>query len=254
MPECHGGSDIKHAFLTRLDRLLLSRCFDTVVAVSDDIRREFINAYGFPEKKVVAIRNGISIPEVGHSLKRPDFVIGSSGRLFPVKDYPLMMAVAGIARDMGMNARFELAGDGIEKDKLLDRINQYGLGEFFLLRGFLNDIFSFYQGLDLYINTSVHEGIPLSILEAMAHGLPIIAPRVGGLPEIITDGVEGFLISGRRPEDFAEKCRVLFEDVDLRQKMGAAGRLKIIRDFSLEKMASDYFNLYRQTIASEKAH
>jgi glycosyltransferase involved in cell wall biosynthesis len=113
----------------------------------------------------------------------------------------------------------------------------------FKLRGHIEDMPSFYSGIDVYINTSVHEGIPMSILEAMANGVPVIAPRVGGIAEIIDDEIEGFLITTRNPEDFAERCLRL-KDPELRRRMGAAARKKIERHFSAEKMASDYLKLY----------
>ena len=63
-----------------------------------------------------------------------------------------------------------------------------------------------YKGLDVYLNTSFHEGIPISVLEAMAYRIPVIAPKVGGLMEVLEDGVQGYLTEGRNPKDFAERC------------------------------------------------
>ena len=108
----------------------------------------------------------------------------------------------------------------------------------------LEDISAFYHGLDLYLNTSVHEGIPLSILEAMAHGLPVIAPKVGGLREVIDDGGQGYLLEGRDPKVFAEKCLLLFEDKALRQRMSQAARQKVMLEFSMARMSQQYNQLY----------
>jgi L-malate glycosyltransferase len=114
---------------------------------------------------------------------------------------------------------------------------------------------SFYQGLDVYLNTSVHEGIPMTILEALSHGLPVIAPAVGGIVEIIDDGKEGFLIDSRNPHEFAEKCLLLKENRELREKMSRAAREKAEQTFSAKNMAERYYQLYRresQTILSTK--
>jgi glycosyltransferase involved in cell wall biosynthesis len=106
----------------------------------------------------------------------------------------------------------------------------------------------FYAGIDIYLNTSLHEGIPMSVLEAMAHGLPVVAPAVGGIVEIIEDGVEGFLVEGRSPQAFAKKC-ILLQDGELRLKMGRAARARVEKAFSAQAMAQEYYRLYRELAA-----
>jgi glycosyltransferase involved in cell wall biosynthesis len=223
----------------------LSRYFRKVVAVSGNIQSYFVNDLGFCAERVALIHNGIEMPPTICS-KTADgpFVIGSSGRLFPVKDYPLMVRIAqelALQREIS----FVLAGDGPERVALEKAIDECGVAVRFALKGHLEDMDAFYRGLDLYLNTSVHEGIPMTILEAMARGLPVIAPQVGGIGEIIEDGVEGFLVSNRDPKAFAEKC-LLLQDVELRQRMGQAARAKVERDFSAEHMARKYYQLYRE--------
>jgi glycosyltransferase involved in cell wall biosynthesis len=191
------------------------------------------------------IHNGITIPENVSTKKiRNTSVIGSSGRFFRVKDYPLMVEVAKEVLKRTNCIRFELAGDGPELRTVQTMIQTYGLEERVLLRGFVKDMGAFYQGLDLYLNTSVHEGIPISVLEAMAYRLPIIAPKVGGLSEIIEDGMDGYLVENRSPKAFAEKCLQLFDDRNLREQMAIAAREKVIKEFSVEQMARRYYHLY----------
>jgi len=137
-----------------------------------------------------------------------------------------------------------LAGEGPERVELQVLIQQYGLNETFVLQGHLEDMQSFYRSLDLYLNTSVHEGIPMSILEAMAYGLPVIAPNVGGISEIVSDGEDGYLVDTRDPRAFAEKCFLLYKNRQLRQRMAGAAREKIVRSFSVENMAAQYHELY----------
>ncbi len=224
---------------------VLSRYYMKVVAVSGDIQKYFINDLGFCTERVAVIHNGIEIPPTVHTKAAGGpFVIGSSGRLFPIKDYPLMIR---IAQEMapGSEIFFALAGDGPEMGALEEAIDECGLAGRFFLKGHLEDMDSFYRGLDLYLNTSVHEGIPMTILEAMTHGLPVVAPMVGGIGEIIDDGVEGFLIPNREPKAFAEKC-LLLQDPELRHRMGRAARVKVERVFSAEQMARKYYQLYRE--------
>ena len=239
-PVSWGGS-----LISKANFFVLSRYFRKVVAVSGNIRTFFVNDLGFYTERVALIHNGIEIPPTVCS-KAADgrFVIGSSGRLFPVKDYPLMVR---IAQELAPKREicFVLAGDGPERVALEKAIDECGLAGRFALKGHLEDMDSFYRGLDIYLNTSVHEGIPMAILEGMARGLPVIAPQVGGVGDIIEDGVEGFLVSNRDPKAFAEKCLRL-QNAELRQRMGQAARAKVERGFSAEHMARKYYQLYRE--------
>jgi glycosyltransferase involved in cell wall biosynthesis len=247
MPEMfEGNGNLKPRLISRLNFFLLSQSFRNVVTVSQDMQKTFIQHYGFKESKVAVIHNGIEIDNTSQGARRRgDFVIGSSGRFFPVKDYPLMVEIARMVMEKVNNICFELAGDGPERAKIQRLVKKYGLEEKFILRGFVDDIFHFYQGLDLYLCTSLHEGIPMSVLEAMGHGLPVIAPKVGGLEEILEDGVQGYLVEGRNPIDYAEKCIKIFQNGDMRDKMRMAGRDKVAKDFSIDQMAQKYYQLYR---------
>jgi glycosyltransferase involved in cell wall biosynthesis len=248
MPEKgHGKFDRYAMFVSWINRYLLARRFDFFVGVSKDIRERFVDDHSFRPERSRMIHNGIALPEIGARKQALQLVIGSAGRLFAVKDYPLLVAAAQIAVSRNSNFRFELAGEGPERNSLEQLIVKKGIAGAFKLRGQLEDMRSFYAGIDVYINTSVHEGIPMSILEAMANGVPVIAPRVGGIMEIIDNEIDGFLISTRNPEDFAERCLRL-QDPELRRRMGAAARKKIERHFSAEKMARDYLKLYHELV------
>jgi len=237
-------------FVSKANFYLLARYFTRTAAVSADVRNFLVEHHAFREDSVEAIHNGIEIPDAALSkAKTGTFVIGSSGRLFPVKDYPLMVEVArSIASTNAQDVCFELAGEGPERPVLESMVQRYSLQERFILKGHQDDMDTFYRGIDLYLNTSVHEGIPMTILEALARGIPIIAPAVGGINEIITNGVEGFLIDSRNPDAFAEKCLLLRENKELREKMSRAARSRVESVFSAEKMAEKYYRLYRSTV------
>ena len=240
---------IKDMLLIRYNNYLLSRHFQCIVVVSEDMRNMFLNNYGFKSGKVFLIHNGTEIPLNDSSEKnRNIFVIGSAGRFFPIKDYPLMVEIAKEVLLQTDKVRFELAGEGPEKNTILSLISEYGIEKAFSLPGFIDNMQTFYRGLDLYINTSIHEGIPMSILEAMAHGLPVVAPNTGGIKEIVQNGIEGYLVEGRNPKMFAEKCIQLGRDKILSRTMGRASREKIMNDFSLNKMATNYCDLYLRVL------
>lgn len=251
MPEVYvGGESLKHRFARKLNFVLLSKCFHDVVAVSRDIRKAFVNQYNFPQHKVKMIHNGIETPVNALTRKEKDtYVIGSSGRFFPVKDYPLMVEVAREVLKETNSVRFELAGDGPDKARIQELIRKYEMEKSFHLLGFVNQIATFYQGLDLYLNTSFHEGIPISVLEAMANQLPVIAAKVGGLDEIVEDGKNGCLIGNRDPKAYAKKCLKLIRNGALRGQMGFAAREKVIKEFSVDRMANQYYELYSSVTA-----
>ena len=254
IPEYYGNNvNMKHLFLNRINFFILSRYFRKVTAVSENIRSVLITRYGFPREKLAVVHNGVNtIREYPPKTQEDLFVIGTSGRLFPVKDYPFLIEIAREIRNSTDEIRFELAGDGPERRKIEELVETYGLGDRFLLRGTIEDMNGFYKGLDLYINTSLHEGIPMSVLEAMAHGLAVVAPDVGGFREIIHDGLSGYLVERRDPKVFAAKCLELCRNRKARLEMATEARKKVAREFSFERMARDYYRLYLEV--ADRSH
>jgi len=236
---------LQNVALSKYNLYIMSKYFKRVIAVSEDIKNNFIQNYGFKIDNVLLIHNGTNVPDIS-SFNKDDniYVIGSAGRLFKVKDYPLMVEIAREISQKTDKIKFVLAGDGPERETILDMVKKYKIEKTFILTGFIDNMNNFYNDLDLYINTSLHEGLPMSILEAMSHGLPVVAPRSGGIPEILKNGLHGFLVDARNPKMFAEKCLQLYWDRALSRRMGDASREKIIDEFSLEKMAEKYYNLY----------
>jgi len=250
MPELYDGSPgLLDRLKSRVNYRLLATRFDRTVAVSSDIKESLTQHYGFQEKRLETIRNGIIVPEArDRSREKRGFVIGSAGRFFPVKDYPFMVEVAKEVNAKTDKIRFELAGEGPMLGDIQGLIKKHGLEGRFMLRGFIHDLSTFYEGLDVYLNTSLHEGIPMSVLEAMAHGVPPVVPRVGGLEEILTDGVDGYLVNARNPREFAERCISLYRNETLLRNMARAAREKIIGQFSIERMVNAYLDMYTRTI------
>jgi glycosyltransferase involved in cell wall biosynthesis len=242
---------MKWKLASRANRYVLSRKFERVVAVSEDMRDAMTRTFRLRGSNVVVIHNGTEVRKrVVTGRERQPFVIGSAGRLFPVKDFPLFVEVAAAVHRQSEDIRFELAGEGPELATLLKLIGRHRLGEVFRLKGFVEDMSDFYLGLDLYVNTSLHEGLPMSVLEAMSHGLPVVAPLEGGIREVVGDGVHGFLVGGRDVEQFANKCIALSQDRSLLQRMSAASRERVAREFSLARMAEKYLDLYREVVSA----
>ncbi len=248
MPEViEGGVGLRHRLISETNLFFLRNVFSKVVGVSEDIKNNFVQRYRINENKVSIIHNGVPLPEENDKVfEKESLVIGSAGRFFPVKDYPLMIEIARAVRLKTDKIRFRLAGDGPGLGKLQGLVKKYNLEEFFEFTGHLDNMSDFYQGLDIFLNTSVHEGIPMSILEAMAHKLPVIAPNVGGLSEIVDSGIDGYLIDSRDPSAFAEKCIFLHNNRKFYRNLSQAAREKIITRFSVDHMAEQYYNLYNK--------
>jgi glycosyltransferase involved in cell wall biosynthesis len=244
---------LKWKLMSRANLYILSRYFSRIVAVSEDMRIKLLERYGLPEEKLIVIPNGTVLADRIHTDKENHhFTIGSAGRFFPVKDYPFLVEVAAEVNRYAKDIRFELAGEGPEYSKVTERIQRYGLQDVFRLKGFMENMSEFYNGLDLYINTSIHEGSPMSILEAMSHGLPVVAPKEGGIKEAVTDGVHGFLIEGRDPKRYAQKCLKIYQDRTLGQNMGFASKEKVASKYSIKTMAGKYYELYANVLSQTR--
>lgn len=243
MPEVANSCSFFYKLKQKLNFYVLKIGFDKTIAVSKDIENSLKKIYFFARNKILCIRNGI--PYVKDTSKisfKSTFVIGSSGRLVPVKDFVLMVKVAVILKDYDI--KFVLSGEGPDRKHIEGLIDANGLHGRFQMLGHLDDMDTFYQGIHLFLNTSLHEGIPMTILEAMAHGVPIVAPKVGGIPEIVNDGSEGFLITTREPDDFAEKCFLLYNDPDLWCRMSKSARSQVVENYSSQIMADNYISVY----------
>ena len=251
MPEVAlGRQTLKDRLRTVLFFRLLSCRFDRTVAVSDEMRQKLLSSYTFSSKHLTVIHNGISVLDGNLTEKKRRLVIGSAGRLFPVKGYELLVEIAARVVRESNDADFILAGDGPQRAALEKAIARHGLQRRFKLPGHVEDMVSFYRGLDVYINTSVHEGMPMSILEAMGYGLPVIVPKAGGFPEVVEHGRQGYLVEERSPTAFARYCLRLCRDKKHREKLSARARQRVKTYFSREAMALKYYRLYWELLNS----
>ena len=234
-------------FKRKLDYFVLKHGFAKVIAVSEDIQQNLINKYGFNSTKVEVIHNGIDIPRLKNPRRPEDSVlqVGTVGRMVSVKQYELFLDIADEVTKQLKNVRFSILGDGPLKEQLTRKAKALRLENIVTFEVPRIDPSDFYQSIDLYLNTSLHEGLPLSILEAMACGKPVVAPKVGGLPEIITHAEEGFLVESRSPKDFADWCVKLLRNKELRTIMGQKALNKVTKRFRSGLMADSYHRLYQ---------
>ena len=233
----------------RLNYFVMKSYFTTIVVVSQEMKHWLTSMHQIASAKVCIIRNGVAVPAATHSRKglprATSFHVGTVGRLVPVKDFELFLDVAAEVQKQIGNVRFSILGDGLLKERLLRKVREKNLESSVKILSGRSDPFKYYESLDLFLNTSLHEGIPLSILEAMGCGLPIIAARVGGIPEVIEHGMEGILIEGRSAEIFARSCVEVLQSEDLRKAIGSNARYRFEHEFNRSRMAVTYLERYR---------
>jgi glycosyltransferase involved in cell wall biosynthesis len=252
-PPNETGKRTKARLVAALDYFILKRYFPRIVCVSQEMKESLISQYGLPRENMRVIHNGIAAPPNDLSAAGPDngaFHIGTVGRLVPVKDFDLFLEVAAQLKRSDDRVTFSILGDGPLKEHLMRRAEELAINDsvkFFPAR---SDPFPYYRSLHLFLNTSFHEGIPLTVLEAMACGLPVIAPRVGGIPEVIEDGKQGILVEQRTPADFARSCLEIIRSESLGKAMGSSARERFVNHFSSSRMASSYLDLYRESAAA----
>lgn len=233
---------------------------DRIVCVSEGVRRVVLEREGVAEEKAVVIRNGVSLPaevefpgeaETARSelgIRPEDKVIGMVANLNrPVKGVQyLVEAVPEIVREVP-NARFLILGGGTLKQGLEEQARRLGVSERIIFAGFRSDIPRFYRVMDLSVLTSLSEGLSMTILESMSFGLPVVATSVGGNPELVRDGVTGFLVPPKDPAAFTRAVVRLLRDSELRETMGLEGRKVIRTEFTLDTVARQYQELYAAT-------
>lgn len=237
-----------------LDRALL-RWMDAVVCVSEG-QAEKVRRAGVPADRAVVIRNGLQVHEITDPdpvyrrllfdlfPHRPARVVGAAGRLSPEKGFgQLVEAAALVARDHP-DVGFVHFGDGPLRDELKRHITSHGLDQRFVLAGFRTDLEKFLPHLDLAVLPSFTEGLPVVVLEAFAAGVPVVATAVGGTPEVVEDGVNGYLVPPGKPAALAARIKDALADEDRRRAMGERGRQRVRTHFTFAKQSEQYQELF----------
>lgn len=235
---------------------LLAPLLHGIYAVSEDLRRHML-AEGFPSSRVNVITNGIDIGDAPGDLERrrareallipsDALVFGTAARLDPVKDLATLIdAFAKICWEV-KDARLLILGDGPERDELVRRARTLRISESVVFAGYRADARAMLSACDVYVNSSVSEGISLTILEAMAARLPVVATRVGGTPEVVRDNDNGVLVDPRDSDDLARAMLALARDEARRHRLAATGRAVVESRFTLDRMIDDYARVYCQ--------
>lgn len=267
----HGWTwqDWKTSFYERIDQWVHRR-MDRVICVSQGQAEKVVKA-GTPKSRVVVIHNAIDPerfqgpfdPVYRKRLEdyfdfRPELIVGAAGRLSPEKGFGVLVDAVEILSRSDSNEMPSFAvvlfGDGFLRERLQARIDgKESVRKIFRLAGFTSELDKFLPHFDLFVQSSHTEGFPCVNLEAMASRVPVVATAVGGVPEQIEDGRNGSLVPPSDPGALAEAIRKFLEDADLRKKTGETGREIVLAEFTCEKQARRYFDVFYELIATGKS-
>jgi glycosyltransferase involved in cell wall biosynthesis len=229
------------------------RQVDCFIAASEAIRRMLIHD-GVPEQRVVTVHEGIDIEHVAAAppinvhellfLPHHAPLVGNVAALTPHKGQRHLIDAARLVVQRVPDARFVIFGEGELRETLERHVRELRLEKHVLLPGFRTDILGCIKGFDLFVMSSVTEGLGTSLLDAMACGKAIVATRAGGIPEVVEDGTNGLLVEPRDHQAMAAAIERLLEDAELRARMAAAGSARVRERFTVERMVAETAAVY----------
>jgi glycosyltransferase involved in cell wall biosynthesis len=222
-----------------------SRLADCVVCVSKD-SAELSAQEGVSAAKIRTIWNGIDVRRFSYRGPSPGGPAVMVGRLSPEKDVGNLLEAVAIVVKREPGFRVEIAGNGPCAEQLKQRAVGLGLSAQVRFLGEVQDVPALLAGASMFVLPSLTEGVSLTLLEAMARGLPIVATRVGGNAEVVSDGETGLLVPARSPDQLAAAMLKLRGDPAAAERMARAGRQRVEQHFDARRMVGDYENLYRE--------
>jgi glycosyltransferase involved in cell wall biosynthesis len=236
------------------------RQVDCFICVSEAIRSMLITD-GVPAARAVVVNEGIDLERVDAAplgklheelwLPRHAPIVGNVAALVPHKGQRYLIDAAAIVVRQIPDVRFVIAGEGELRSALERQIRDRHLEKHVFLLGFRPDVLSLHKVFDVFVMSSVTEGLGTSLLDAMACAKPVVATKAGGIPEVVEDGLTGLLVPTRDPEAMAAAIIRLLNDPGLRRQMGEAAILSVRERFSVERMVLDTLRVYQRVAMHE---
>jgi glycosyltransferase involved in cell wall biosynthesis len=250
----------KHSARERAAQRLITVLSDKVIAVSEYERASLVGKRAGISTKFGTVHNGIHLsagPSAPRARVKDALGLPADGRLVgivaglrPEKSVETFLAAAREVSKTAPDARFLVVGGGTEMEPLIARAAALGIAERCRFTGFRSDAFEIASILDVAVLSSKREGLPMALLEYMALSKPIVATRVGGVPEAVEDGVNGYLVAPGDHQAMAERIGRLLRDAGLAAAMGAAGRRLCAEKFGMESMLARIETIYDEVLAT----
>jgi glycosyltransferase involved in cell wall biosynthesis len=234
---------------TFLNRFLFKHIVDEVIANSEETKRTIIsrNPNLIDKSKIKIIYNGIYIDAFDaqnskniYQRNGEEIVIGNAGRLVKQKGQKYLVDLALNLKESGVNFKIVIAGEGKMENELRNLVKRNNLEDRIEFIGFIDDMKSFMQSIDIFVLTSIWEGFGYVLVEAMACNIPVVAFRISSNPEVIEDNLTGFLVEPFDSKAMADRVIQLIEDKGLREKMGNAGRKRVEEVFTFSKTLENF--------------
>ncbi len=248
----HGTLQLK-PYQARIQRLAWGRV-DQLLSVSSRLAERMAAGTGFSLERVRVIRNGVDLSRFGTidrdvarrelGLDETTLVVGTAGRLVPVKDQRMLVGAVAELTNRHRQVIALIAGEGPLLGDLQAQAAALGLGERVRFLGHRPDLERIFAAMDIFVLSSISEGLSNTILEAMASGLPVVATRVGGADELVVDGVTGLLVPPRSAEALADAIDQIASDPSGRKSMARSARRRAYDEFAIERMMQNYAALY----------
>jgi glycosyltransferase involved in cell wall biosynthesis len=250
----HGIRPVENWYTPWYNRLAAMRT-GHMVAVSGSLRNYLVHRIGVPQERVHVVHNGVSTesfqprPRSGRlrrELGIPEHarVVGCVARLHPVKNHDLLIDAFARVRQQHPDAFLLLVGDGARRAELQQKIQDLQLQHAVRITGEMDSIAPLYNEMEVFALSSHIEGTSISILEAMASGVPVVATAVGGNPALLDGGHRGLLAPAGDVQEFAKAILTLLAGDELRQRLSEQGRTDVASDYSVEYMAEQYEHVY----------
>jgi glycosyltransferase involved in cell wall biosynthesis len=225
-------------------------------------KKDFI-AFGVaPEAKLAVVAQGLELAEYRPTaqeknaikgslgIKQDDFVVGLVSRLEPVKGTQYFIEACRLLAAEFASLRFVIAGDGSLADSLKRKVREYRLGEKVIFLGWRRDIPRILAACEIVVLPSLNEAVGIALIEAQAQGIPVVASKVGGIPEVVQDGITGILVDPAQPQRIAEAVTRLYQDPQASKEMGRAAQRWVRDKFSAAAMIRAFAGLYQELAAS----
>jgi glycosyltransferase involved in cell wall biosynthesis len=228
-----------------INSFFFSHCHLVPVALSDEVQQSIQQVYSLPKEKIPVINNGIHLqqclPKTDYSLKNKITIL-HIGRFAEPKNHKMLVKAFSEVSHSHPNVILQLIGDGKLMGEIKEEVDVLGIKNRVEFLGLQANVFNFLHGADIFILPSVYEGMPMTLIEAMGSGLPIIASNVGGIPDMLTDSYSGLLIDPT-VENITRSINLLLTNDELREKIGKNALKESVR-FSDINMAENYLSLY----------
>jgi glycosyltransferase involved in cell wall biosynthesis len=256
---------VRSLFFRVLERRLAS-ITTALVAVSPQVRDDLVALRVAPREQFVVIRLGIELdqrvaPEQEGRLESrrylgipaDRFAVGWIGRMTAVKRTDDVLVAFRRLRESGIDACLCMVGDGPDRTQLERRAHELGVVRDTLFLGYQEDVAPYYAAFDALVLPSGNEGTPVSAIEALAAGRPVVATRVGGVPDVVRDGTDGFLVEAGATDDLADRLERLARDPALRERMGKEGRTRVLPRYAVDRLVDDVDRLYRSLLVAVRS-